>query len=195
MIEEINDFQGIYYSNPKLYKKMKDKEELIKNLMDKAYKCPYCKDGHFLWEDNGGDYYGYQSWLECNKCGECGTPYRQSMIEDVNWYPDWDFRINNWICDFEAPLEYQKFGEDMVGFPYEKMREFDPKIFDEEKHTVNHWNDKTNKWETKVLVWKELVEEEVSDYIKTLNKIIEKAKKYKLLKRIVDNYKNRKEAK
>lgn len=181
--QETNDFVGYYYSNPKLYKEVKDKESLIKDLLDKALKCPHCKEGHYLWEDNGGDYYGYRSWFECDKCGSGATPYRQNMIEDTNWYGIWDYGIINYIIEFECPKQFQELGEDMIGFPYKKTRDFDPKLFNKEKHIQRFWNGET--WEDKVIVWEEFVEKEIKLYIEYLDKIIEKAKKYPLLRRMI----------
>lgn len=177
--QEVNDFIGYYYSNPKLYKEVKNKESLIKNLLDKALKCPYCKEGHYLWEDNGGDYYGYQSWFECSKCGATPSPYREQMIDETKWFPEWDYTLYELMCNFCSPDRFN------FEIPKEKRRpfkEFNPEEWNKEAHRF--YNDDFIEI---TMTWDELVEREIAEYIKQLDKIIENAKKYKCLRKIVGN--------
>lgn len=102
------------------------------------------------------------------------------MIEDTMWYPEWDVSIYEHMSNFCDPDRFN------FEIPREKKRphkEFDPIAWNKEKHEFY----KSNSFEKEILTWDEFVEREIKDYIKELDRIIEKAKKYKCLQRILGN--------
>lgn len=166
------------YENDALVEEMENKEELVTNLFHKASRCLCCKEGYFCKEDNGGDGYSYNSWYECNKCGSNPSPYREQMINDTMWHPECDVSIYEYMSNFCDPDRFN------FEIPREKKRphkEFDPIAWNKEKHEFY----KPNSFEKEILTWDELVEREIKDYIEYLDKIIEKAKKYPLLRRMI----------
>lgn len=164
-----------FYKNDKLLNELVEKEELVSKLCDKVFKCPNCKKGHFILEDDGAEYYSH-TWLECDECGNYPTPYREQMINDINWYPEFDIGLYDSIMAFESAGTWDSEN------PFKKVRDFSPEAFNAQKLTHQVWDG--NNWVEKTLVWEEMVEECLLDYLKELNKIIENSKKYKCLKNI-----------
>ena len=169
-----------HYTNDKLTKKLDKLELLAEKIRDKAWKCPHCKDGCFIVEDNGGEYWTYESWLECDKCGANPSPYRKQMIEDTDWDPHWDLTLYEYMRDFCDPDRYE------FDIPTEKrrpFREFNPEEWNKESHKFYVPNSNVQV----VRTWNEFVEIEIADHVKHLLKTIENAKKYKCLQRILEN--------
>lgn len=155
-----------FYKNDKLLNKLQKKEDLVAKLNGLAHKCPHCKEGYYDWDNDDGDYGGH-SWIWCYKCETAPTPYRQKMMDDTEWYPEFDHRLFDEIENYECPLRFNQ--ELSSEEKWKKIRDFDPKGWEQ----INE------------LSWDNLVEAEINDYIKYLDGIIKKAKKYPLLRRLI----------
>lgn len=193
-MERTDYYKNLHCSNEVLIKELQDKEDLFSKISERVMRCPHCKKGHFMLEHSDLEY-SNESWWMCDNCLECdGTPskLREKMIEDivVMGYDDyWDYEIWDFVQQFE--YEYPRTYKENE----QKTREFDPVEWNKEKHRgYNHYDPSEFHFDDgEILVWEDFVGDRIKTHIKCIDKAIEEAKKYKMLKQFFKENGNGKE--
>lgn len=170
------NYDWLHCSNKELVRELEEKENFFAQIAERIMRCPHCKKGHFFLEHDDREY-SSDAWWMCDNCLECdGTPskLREKMIEEIAQYgidEYWDYSIYYYIQEFEYQ-EPRTYREDE-----QKTREFNAEEWDKEEHHPPYDCE-----QAETLTWEEFVEREIRGHIDCLDKAIERAKKYKMLK-------------
>lgn len=167
--------------NEELLKEMEEKEDLYRRIAERVMRCPHCKTGHFFLETSDEEY-SSESWWMCDNCWDSyPSKLREKMINEIVRCGDdeyWDAELWHYVYSFKIGLTSD---EDILE-QFEKVRDFDPDEWNREKHYGRiDWENPSK--ERELLVWENLVEDTIREHIKALDKAIERAKKYKMLKK------------
>lgn len=177
-------YEYLHCSNKGLLKELERKENLYMKVCERILRCPHCKGGkgHFFYERDDREYCSDGWWL-CDGSFDGHTPSkaRLALIDEVvvGGYDDyWDYEIYDFVEHFEYhyPRTYDKNEN--------KYREFDPEVFNQERHFRTIHKDGICNTVEVLVVWEEFVEELIKEHIAFITKILERAKKSRLLKTI-----------
>lgn len=173
------NYDWLHCSNKELLKELEEKENLFEKIACKILKCPHCKEGTFFLETSDEEY-SNESWWMCNNlnCDAYPSKQREKMLWEIlvtgkDQY--WDYGL--YVLQEQFTHNYKTWTDE----GYEDIREFDPIIFNQEKEMRKSIFDIS-----KNLDWEDLVEETIKNHIKTIDVALNNAKKYKRLKKILE---------
>lgn len=150
--------------NKELLDKLMHIQCLYGAICERVLRCPHC-GGHYVYE-SGSYEEGYDGFWFCisNDNEHYATRAREKMIQDLVGADEyWDYELYRSLEDFKGDY----FDEETHTF--KSKREFSVEEYNKE-HPEKHWE--------------QLVEETIQAYLEGMTKVIDRARKYPLLKEI-----------
>lgn len=151
---------NVFCRNKELEKEYLAKEGLLSKVSEKVTKCPKCKEGHFVYEND--------NWYQCDSCGFSASLNRTNLLDYFCFDDWWDYPIFEVQDIAHKEINDEHWGEELTTEQVEEA------YLEYKKTRSDTYN-----------TYQEFVENLIKEHTKSLDKMLDHAKTVKMLRRIV----------